>query len=562
MNAREPDIGEIEVIAPNLKRRLSGVTTTVLRLVPAQGKLIGIAATGPGLPSHLPHIPLWRVFFLPRDRWRIWHARRNTEMALGLFLRHVLRRKLRLLFTSAAQRDHSRYTKGLIARMDAVIATSPQAASYLERPATVIMHGVDTAEFHPSADKRSLRYALDLPPGLLIGCFGRLRHQKGTDVLIEAARTFLPRHPKAKLVFTGRVTAENQSYIDDLKALLERSGLTDRVIWRGEVSWEDLVKHYRAMDLFVAPARWEGFGLTPIEAMACGVPAVATRVGAFEAQIVEGATGRLVPPGDAAALADAIDGLLSDPEAMARLGKSAREHVMKNFTIEREARSIVQVYRQLLSRRERPGQLAQVGLFLDRYASAKRLEQYSVDCNDLLAELAGKRIAIVGNARALADTNQGPQIEAADLVIRINRAPRPAASSHGSRTDWLALATGLDRRKAALIDPRRVLWMSHKRKRLPLWALENDGFYLHPVSEFESLRDLLGAPPTTGLMVIDLAAESNAAAIDLHGFDFFASKSLTGSRSAKDVPHDFGREAEFVRQLVETDPRVTLHTMT
>lgn len=556
-----PDIHLVEVIAPNLKRRLSGVTTTVLRLVPAQMRLIGIATTGPGLPDTMPHLPIWRMFVMPRDRWRVWHARRNTEMALGLILRHLFRRKLRLLFTSAAQRDHSTYTKALVARMDGVIATSPQAAGFLDRPATVIMHGVETKEFHPPNDKSALRYALGLPPGVLIGCFGRIRHQKGSDVLVEAALNVLPRHPEAKVVFTGRVTQDNQSYVDELTARLAASGLSDRVLWRGEVSWDDLVKHYQALDLFVAPARWEGFGLTPIEAMACGVPAIATRVGAFEAQIIEGETGRLVDPDDAVALGNAIDEMLSDPAAMTQMGGAGRAHVLKNFTIEREAEAVVGVYRDLLRQPNHPDYLTRAMLFLDRYASGKRLADYSVGREDLLGEMHGKRIAVVGNARALADMHYGDQIDAADLVIRINRAPRPTLSSHGARTDWLALATSLDRRHARKVGASRILWMSHKRKRLPIWALGTSGFYLHPASEFESLRDMLGAPPTTGLMMIDLASESDATAIDLYGFDFFSSLSLTGSRSADDVPHDFVTEQDFVQQLIETDSRVTLHSM-
>ncbi|TMV40442.1 glycosyltransferase family 1 protein, partial [Thioclava sp. BHET1] len=144
-----PAIAQIEVIAPNLKRRLSGVTTTVLRLIPIQSREIGIVATGPGLPPEIPHLPLSRVALLPGDRWRVWHARRNNEMVLGLILRHLLRRRFRLLFTSAAQRDHKPFTKWLIRQQDAVVATTPQAAAFLERPAQVIMHGVDTRIFHP-----------------------------------------------------------------------------------------------------------------------------------------------------------------------------------------------------------------------------------------------------------------------------------------------------------------------------------------------------------------------------------------------------------------------------
>ncbi len=559
--ANHPDIRSVEVIAPNLKYRLSGVTTTVLRLVPAQARKINIATTGPGLPENIPHLPLWRMFVLPRNRWRVWHARRNTEMALGLVLRYLFRRKLRLLFTSAAQRAHSGYTRALIARMDAVIATSPQAAGYLERPATVIMHGVDTEDFHPATDKAALRYALGLPPGTLIGCFGRIRHQKGTDVLVEAALDILPRHPNARIVFTGRVTPDNQGYVDDLRGRLEAAGLADRVLFRGEVSWDDLIKHYQAMDLFVAPARWEGFGLTPIEAMACGVPAVATRVGAFEAQVIEGQTGKLVDPGDASALAAAIESMISDPRVLRRMGEAGRLHVLRHFTIEREAEAIIAVYRELLALRARPDLLALAELALNRYGKADKLTEYSATRDDLMNDLDGKSVAIVGNARALADMDYGEDIDEADLVIRINRAPRPSAFSHGTRTDWLALATTLDRRLARRISAARVLWMSHKRKRLPLWALETEGFYLHPVGAFATLRDTLGAPPTTGLMMIDLVAASNAAVIDLYGFDFFDSLSLTGSRTAADVPHDFGVEAAFVHRLIEADPRITLYPM-
>lgn len=341
----------VEVIAPNLKRRLSGVTATVVRLIPVQAETIGIVATGPGLPPNLPHLPLWRVATLPRDRWRVWHARRNTEMLAGLVLRHVLRRRFRLLFTSAAQRRHSGYTRWLIGRMDAVVATSPQAASYLERPARVILHGIDTQVFTPPSDKAAARRALELPEeALILGCFGRLRAQKGTDVLVEAALSVLPRHPRAMVVFTGRATREHAGFLADLQARIAAAGLSDRVRFLGELPWAQVVTAYQALDLFVAPARWEGFGLTPIEAMGCGVPVVATRVGAFAAQVAEGETGRLIAPGDAGALAAALDTMLADPEALAEAGHRGRARVEQLFDIRREAAELIEVYRDLLGR--------------------------------------------------------------------------------------------------------------------------------------------------------------------------------------------------------------------
>ncbi|MCY1126556.1 glycosyltransferase family 4 protein [Frigidibacter sp. RF13] len=347
---KRPSPPDIAVIAPNLKRRLSGVTTTVVRLLPLQARMIGIVATGPGLPDHLPHLALWRCFLLPRVRWRVWHARRNTEMALGLILRHLFRRRLRLLFTSAAQRHHKGFTKWLIRRMDRVVATSPQAASYLEVPATVVMHGVDCQIFEPATDKRALRRELGLPEeACLIGCFGRIRAQKGVDLMVDAALALLPGRPEVQMIFTGRVTDDQKGFFEEQQARLRAAGVADRVHFLGEIDWDAVARHYRALDLFCAPARWEGFGLTPLEAMASGVPVVASRVGAFEALIRPGETGTLVAAGDAAALTEAIRDWIDDPARLAAAGPVARAHVETNHRIEGEAERLVAIYREMLA---------------------------------------------------------------------------------------------------------------------------------------------------------------------------------------------------------------------
>lgn len=343
-------MSEIDVVAPNLKRRLSGVTATVVRLIPVQARMIGIVTTGPGLPADLPHIPLRRAATLPRDRWRVWHARRNTEMALGLILRRILRRKYKLLFTSAAQRQHTGFTRWLIRQQDALIATSPQAASYLERPATVILHGVDLTVFHPAADRAALRATLGFAPeDIVIGCFGRVRAQKGVDLLVQAALRLFPSRPRARLILSGRITADNQAFADDLQRQIDAAGLSDRIRFLGEVPWEQVVRNYQAIDLFAAPARWEGFGLTPLEAAACGVPSVAARVGAYETLIRDGETGSLVAREDLDGLTAALARWLDDDAARQAAGQAARAHVAQNHAIEGEARAIVQVYRKLLA---------------------------------------------------------------------------------------------------------------------------------------------------------------------------------------------------------------------
>lgn len=337
------------VIAPNLKRRLSGVTATIARLVPLQAQWIDIAATGPGLPADIPHIPLGRLPFLSRKTLRVWHARRNTEMLLGLILRDLLRLRLKLLFTSASQRAHTGYTKWLIGKMDAVVATSRKTAGYLERDAKVIMHGINLQDFTPPADKAALRAEMGLPEGLLLGCYGRIRHQKGTDAFVDAMIDLCGQVPDLHGIVMGRATEKHTAFLTELKDKVARAGLSDRILFKPEVTVDRIAQWYQVLDLFIAPQRWEGFGLTPLEAMACGVPVVATDVGAFSEIVTDPALGRVVPPGDIPALAAAAAEMLADRVSLARAGQAARAHVERNFDINGEAQALVALYRRLLA---------------------------------------------------------------------------------------------------------------------------------------------------------------------------------------------------------------------
>ncbi|MBL4929599.1 glycosyltransferase family 29 protein [Fuscibacter oryzae] len=183
------------------------------------------------------------------------------------------------------------------------------------------------------------------------------------------------------------------------------------------------------------------------------------------------------------------------------------------------------------------------------------LQRLSVPESEVMAQLAGKSVALIGNARSLAEGQRGAEIDAADLVIRINRAPMPSAVSHGTRTDILALATSIPQADLDRLGPARVLWMSHKRKRLPFAIAASPGFHLPELSHFNRLKAELGAPPTTGLMLIDLLSRSHAREIRLYGFDFFTTLSLSGRRTAEQVPHDFAAERAFVQALMARDHR-------
>ncbi len=337
------------VIAPNLKRRLSGVTATIARLVPLQVQQIDIAATGPGLPADIPHIPLGHLPFLSRRTLRVWHARRNTEMLLGLILRNVFRLKLKLLFTSASQRAHTGYTKWLIDKMDAIVATSRKTAGYLERDAQVIMHGINLDDFTPPEDKAALRARLGLPEGLLLGCYGRIRHQKGTDAFVDAMIDLCARFKDVSGIVMGRATEKHTVFLAEQKDKVAKAGLSDRILFMPEVAVDQIAEWYQVLDLFIAPQRWEGFGLTPLEAMACGVPVVATDVGAFSEIVTDPSLGRVVTPGDIPALANAAAEMLENRDSLSQAGQAARAHVEQNFDIQGEAQTLVTLYKRLLS---------------------------------------------------------------------------------------------------------------------------------------------------------------------------------------------------------------------
>jgi len=345
--------GRVEVIAPNFKRRLSGVTSTIIAIVPRLSRRgVAIATLGPGLPDTLPRLSLLQVPALWRRpegrRFRIWHARRNVEMIGGLVLRRLLFMPLRLVFTSAAQRHHRPFTKWLIRRVDAVIATSSRSGSFLEVPYRVIPHGVDLDRFHPPESSDDQWAAAGLPGHHAIGCFGRIRHQKGSDLFVDAMIELLPSRPDWTAVILGRVTAEHRSFADGLERRIAAAGLSERIVFLGEV--DDQTPWYRRIALFVAPSRNEGFGLTPLEAMASGKAVVASDAGSYADLVVPGETGAVVAAGDGAALTAAIGLYLDDPERLRRHGEAGLARARSIYPLDREAEALAAVYEDLWAR--------------------------------------------------------------------------------------------------------------------------------------------------------------------------------------------------------------------
>ncbi len=341
-----------KVILPNLGRRFSGVTSTLLQVLPHQRMLIPVVVWGDRfVGKDVPTVGFMELLALskasmPGGETRVYHARRNLEMLWGLILKNLFRRRLKLVFTSTAQRKHSRYTRFLYHRMDALITTSDRAGRFLDKPADfVIPHGIAIDSYPFEANKEAAWNRLGLPGEKGVGIFGRIRPQKGIDLFVDAMIDRLPHHPGYTAVIVGKTTPKFESFVLSLKSKIKKAGLEERFAWMGEVAFEQLPSLYGAMSIVAAVSRVEGFGLTCLEAMSSGTPVIASKTGGFELVIRDGIDGKIVDCDDSIAIANAFDQLASDPIKLSGMGRSGRARVEDKFSVEREARELVDAYR-------------------------------------------------------------------------------------------------------------------------------------------------------------------------------------------------------------------------
>lgn len=185
----------------------------------------------------------------------------------------------------------------------------------------VIFNGIDTTLFRPCNEDNTLRHELctrgwpNAQHAPLLLSVGRLQPWKGVDVAIEALALI----PDAMLLVAGDGEARPA-----LQALAERRGVIERVMFWGNVARESLPRFYGAADVFLATSvASETFGITVVEAQACGLPVITTTFGGFPEVVDAGQTGLLVPPNDHVALANAIRSLLDDPNRRAVMAAAA-----------------------------------------------------------------------------------------------------------------------------------------------------------------------------------------------------------------------------------------------
>jgi glycosyltransferase involved in cell wall biosynthesis len=241
----------------------------------------------------------------------------------------------------------------IAATADRIVATCTDEVFELlrmgadRRSITVIPCGVDLARFRPDgpAEQRT--------PGvhrLVAAC--RLVERKGIGNAISA----LAEVPGAELHVAGGPDAaelDSDPEARRLRALAREVGVADRVVLRGRVERDAMPALLRSADVVVCAPWYEPFGIVPLEAMACGVPVVATAVGGQIDSVVHGVTGVHVPPRDAAALAAALRDLLADPARREQLGREGRRRARRLYDFDRIAASTRDVYDELVPQRAR-----------------------------------------------------------------------------------------------------------------------------------------------------------------------------------------------------------------
>lgn len=344
---------DVQIILGNSNKRFSGVTSTMLQVLDKQRRLAKIAVLG---AHHLPEnmlndIEVWSFAdFVKHCRtpladgsYRIFHARRNDEMIQALVAR-ALGAKIKIAFTSTAQRNHSRFSRWLMSRMDGIISTCTAAASYLRhKPDIIVPHGVDTALYHPPElpdGKQEAWQALGFTGDYGIGMFGRVRHSKGVDLLVEAAVELLPLFPGATVIIGGQCLPADRTYQQSLKEQIQNAGLEDRVLFIGEQPFERLPLLFRGMSIVAALSRSEGFGLTPLEAMASGCAVLTSRAGAWPDIIEDGVTGYTTSTGNLGEIKVALTFMMQNIEAAYEMGEEGRRLVESQYSVDTEAQKL------------------------------------------------------------------------------------------------------------------------------------------------------------------------------------------------------------------------------
>ena len=322
------DLPRIEQVSPNVR---------LVRIEAGPASLIEKEA----IADHLPQFAENMLRFAndQRAEYGVVHSHywqsgwAGGIMARELGVPHVVmfhtlgevKNRARISEHEPTQRIHQE--RRIVARADAIVTASSHERVFLERyygadPARIhtIPCGIDLDLFRPRdtvAARRQLGLPEDIPILLWVG---RLEKLKGVDILVSAVAQL--DHPDVKLLIVG-----GDERAADLRAELmaqaEREGVASRIEFTGAVAHDDLPAYYSAADIVVVPSYYKSFGLVAIEAMACGTPVVASRVGGLVSTVADGITGYLIPWRCPEPFAEKLEVLLHNPELRANFSAAA-----------------------------------------------------------------------------------------------------------------------------------------------------------------------------------------------------------------------------------------------
>ncbi|WP_205511283.1 glycosyltransferase family 4 protein [Longitalea arenae] len=225
----------------------------------------------------------------------------------------------------------------------------------------IVPCGFNPKEFYP-IEKEEARDHLKLSrKEKIILQLGRMVPRKGVDNVIRALGEVNKQKSRIKLLVVGGEADSpdpaSTPEIGRLQQVARESGVYDQVIFTGRKGRALLKYYYAAADVFISTPWYEPFGITPLEAMACGTPVIGSNVGGIKYSVVDEYTGFLVPPNDPPALADKINLLLTDAELHRTMCKNAIKHVRHYFTWNKIAASMHQVYHQVLTDVQKPAKV-------------------------------------------------------------------------------------------------------------------------------------------------------------------------------------------------------------
>jgi D-inositol-3-phosphate glycosyltransferase len=374
----------------------------------------------------------------------------DVKKALGVpfvITFHALGRVRRLFQKEADQFPDQRFTveDRIVAEADRILAECPQDEEDLIRlynaePAriSIVPCGFDPAELAPIS-KPLARFAINIPPDeRVILQLGRMVPRKGVDTVIRSLGRLVRQHGfRPRLLIVGGDSdipdPKSTPEIGRLQEIARAEGVEELITFVGRRGRETLKYYYSAADVFATVPWYEPFGITPVEAMACGTPVIGSNVGGIKYSVRDGETGYLVPPKDPDLLAERLAHMYRHPKVMSVLSRQAVRRANDLFTWEKITASVAAVYEEVVAagRSQIPDndvQLAAVERDFEAASAAlqesrRRLGPFILEAADALSTCftGGNRVLLCGNGGSGADAHHF----AAELVGRFRGGERP-----------------------------------------------------------------------------------------------------------------------------------------